>query len=307
MKRLKRADLKLGSPKVPRFLADVYYDLRDRRLLPLVALVLVAIGAVPFLLGSDPEDAPEPPPGAGPVAALKETASEQSALTVVEAKPGLRDYHQRLRARTPTDPFKQRYTEPVLEGAQLNDPKSTSATKSSSGGGDSISTSPSTTETVPMPSGSSGGAPAGGTGRGHAPAGGKDGGGGDGPKPSPDPVTSGYGVDLRIVRSSGSETSGDRQTTTDVRKRVLPTASLPSKETEVVTYMGLDPKTRKPLFLVSTDVTAVFGEGKCVAGSDRCQLIELDPGMPEVFEYGEAGTRYRITVTNVELVATGHS
>ena len=36
---------------------DLYYDLRERRLLPLVALVLVAIVAVPFLLssGSEPE------------------------------------------------------------------------------------------------------------------------------------------------------------------------------------------------------------------------------------------------------------
>ena len=36
---------------MPPFLVDLYYDLRDRRLLPLLALVLVAIVAVPFLLG----------------------------------------------------------------------------------------------------------------------------------------------------------------------------------------------------------------------------------------------------------------
>ena len=43
--------------KVPPFLIDLYYDLRDRRLLPLVALVVVAIVAVPFLLGGGSEEA----------------------------------------------------------------------------------------------------------------------------------------------------------------------------------------------------------------------------------------------------------
>jgi hypothetical protein len=70
--------------------------------------------------------------------------------------------------------------------------------------------------------------------------------------------------------------------------------------------MGLSPKTRKPLFLVSAEVTGVFGEGKCAAGSGVCQLIELEPGFPEVFEYGEGGDRYKLNVTNVEFVVTGH-
>ena len=44
--------------KVPDFLRDLYYDLRDRRLLPLVALVIVAIVAVPFLLGGGSKEEP---------------------------------------------------------------------------------------------------------------------------------------------------------------------------------------------------------------------------------------------------------
>ncbi len=59
---LKMPDLK--NAKVPPFLSDLYYDLHDRRLLPLVGLVLVAIVAVPFLLGggSDMEEGLSPAP-----------------------------------------------------------------------------------------------------------------------------------------------------------------------------------------------------------------------------------------------------
>jgi hypothetical protein len=301
MKRLKGPELKLGTPQVPLFLVNLYYDLRDRRLLPLVALVVVAILAVPFLLGGSSEETTEPAPGGGPIAALKEaSASGSSQLTVVEATPGLRDYRKRLRARTPTDPFKQRYTAPVLKGAKLNEAKSTSTV----GGEETTSTSTVTGEAAPPPSSAIGGAPASG---GGVPGGGGNAGGGT-PQPSPEAIIYSFGVDVTIVHSSGSAATGDKQTDEpDVRKRILPTTSLPGKDIQVVTYLGLSPKTRKPLFLVSTDVTGVFGEGKCVAGSDRCQLIELELGMPEIFEYGEEGDRYKITATNVQFIVTGHS
>jgi hypothetical protein len=102
------------------------------------------------------------------------------------------------------------------------------------------------------------------------------------------------------------DANGHKQTSKpDVRKKVLPTVSLPSKETAVVTYMGVSPTTRKPLFLVSTGVTGVFGEGKCVTGTEVCQLIELEKGFPETFEFGEGGDLYKVNVTNVERVVTG--
>ena len=94
--------------KAPAFLADLYYDLRDRRLLPLIALVLVAIVAVPILMGSDSESV-APPVGGG---ALEAPSAQTSSLTVVEATPGLRDYRKRLADRSPTNPFKQRYSVP---------------------------------------------------------------------------------------------------------------------------------------------------------------------------------------------------
>ncbi len=48
----KRPSVPKTSIKPPKFVADLYADLRDRRLLPLVALLLVAIVAAPFLLSA---------------------------------------------------------------------------------------------------------------------------------------------------------------------------------------------------------------------------------------------------------------
>lgn len=56
MKRPKGPELKMPEMKVPTFLSDLYWDLHDRRLLPLVALIVVAIVAVPFLLGGTREN-----------------------------------------------------------------------------------------------------------------------------------------------------------------------------------------------------------------------------------------------------------
>jgi hypothetical protein len=113
---LKMPKLRGGEMKVPPFLSDLYADLRDRRLLPLVALILVAIVAAPVLLAGDP---PEPEPVPAPVVGGSAPAAQ--SLTVVKAEPGLRNYKKRLAHRSPTNPFKQRFAgSPSLKGAQLN-------------------------------------------------------------------------------------------------------------------------------------------------------------------------------------------
>jgi hypothetical protein len=304
VKRLKGPELKLSGLKPPAFLADLYYDLRDRRLLPLVALVVVAIVATPILLSQKSEANP-PAAGAGAIAVLKEASSKSSALRVVEATPGLRDYRKRLRGRKPTDPFHQPAAKPSLKGARLGGSKG-----ESSAGGETRSTSTTTGESAggSAPSGSSGGAPASGGGEDEGGGDGGAGGGDSGGAGQPEHATLySFAIDVTIVHTSGSGATGDKQTSEpEVRKRVLPTTLLPGAKKQVVTYMGLSPKTRKPLFLVSAEVTGVFGEGKCAAGTGVCQLIELEPGFPEVFEYGEGGDRYKLNVTNVEPVVTGH-
>jgi hypothetical protein len=299
MKRLKGPELKMPELKAPAVLADLYYDLRDRRLLPVIGLVLVAIVATPFLLGQGGEEGEEAIEVPAAIQALKESGGHRTAtLTVVEANPGLRDYRKRLRRRTPLDPFRS-FGKPSLKGAQLGG-ESGGEGSASSAPVTSTSTTVKKTETTETTSKTTTDGGSGGAAPGSTPAPGAAG------KP-PDAVLYAFGVDVSIVHVTRNA-DGQKQTSEpDVRKKVLPAVSLPSKDTAVVTYMGVSPETRKPLFLVSTAVTGVFGEGKCVTGMEACQLIEMEPGFPETFEYGEGGDLYKIKVTDVELVVQNFS
>ena len=297
MKKLKGPDLKMAELKVPGFVSDLYYDLRDRRLLPLVAFVLVAIVAVPFLLsGGSGETGPpriEPP---------VDDSVNASQLTVVRATPGLRDYRKRLEGRSPKDPFKAPETKPDLSDAQLgtkgdngfessevtssstststtSDSTTTESTKTTKDDGIVTKETETTTETDESDSSGEG---------------------------KPGEITLfAFAVDVRIKKTTtapdGSTKSGDPET----RSRVLSPAPLPGPKTQVVTYAGISPKTKNALFLVSDEVTSVFGEAKCLSGDKTCQLLEVEKDMPLTFVYGPAGDRYKISVLKIFPVSAG--
>jgi hypothetical protein len=298
---LKMPDLK--SLKVPSVLQDLYQDLRDRRLLPLIALLLVGIVATPFLLGGDREAEEEA--ALSPDVPLEASTSSAAgrSLTVVEAQPGVRDYRKRLRHRTATNPFKPHYTGPVLAGTQLNgSPESSSSTGSSSSESSSSVTvesgSGSSTGSTPAPSG---GAPAGG-------------GGGNGGNGGADETTGAghltffaFAIDVKITKTTTEPDGTKSKPEVTEKERVLPPTALPGEKTQVITYMGISPKTQKPLLLVSEEVESVFGETDCLSGSGHCQLIEVEPKMAVTFAYGESKDRYKIVVKKIYPVPTGHS
>ena len=291
MKRLKKGpELKLSAIKPPAFLADLYYDLRDRRLLPLVALVVVAIVAVPFLLGSDPEPV-EPPTGV--VESVGSAGASSADLTVVEAKPGLRDYRKRLKRRAPTDPFEQRYTSANLKGAELGEGEGGAGEGAESGG---EKTSKSTTD---------GGAPGDDAVIVDEP--GADPGRGGGVNPDRPGLTFfAWGIDVRIEKTVDGEKKAPV-----VRKRVLPQTPLPGEKEPVVTYMGpatTDKKVNgKVLLLISDKVHEVASDARCLSGDEVCQLLEVTPGFPVALTYGDGEARYVVNVTKLQLVITGHS
>lgn len=272
MKRM-GPDLKMpkgGDLKVPPFLSDLWIDLRERRLLPLVALLLVGIVAAPILLKDRPSESEPVPPGrlgSGTKPAASKT------LTVVKANPGLRKYEKRLAHRSPTNPFKQHFTGPVLKGSELNEQTTTTSETSETSSG----------ESAPYP------------------------GGGESSTPTPGQLT--YftiAANLQITKARTKPDGTIEKSEPEDREKVIPPKPLPSPKVPVVTYMGIGGKNHLPLFLVSEDVTAVFGEGECVSGTGTCQLIELEPLQPEIFEYGENKVRYKITVLKLVPVVTGH-
>ena len=280
MKRLKGPELKLSELKVPPFLNDLYWDLRDRRLLPLVALVAVAIVAVPFLLGGKSDEASgpshlavEPPAAAG--------ASNSSRLVAVEAAPGLRSYKKRLSHRSPTNPFKQRYTAPQLAGSELGgelSSTSTTTTTTTDGSNGKSTTTTTTTDTT----GSGGGSPPPGSLRLYS-----------------------FAAEIKIVRSETKPSGKVVHGKPSIKDRVLPPGTLPNEKSPVATYLSISPKTRNPLLLISDKVTGVFGETKCLSGAATCQLLEVEPKFPVTFVTGGGKVRYKIEILKVKPVFNG--
>jgi hypothetical protein len=291
---LKMPKLKGGEMKVPAVVGDVYYDLRDRRLLPLVALIIVAIVATPFLLArgsEEPEAEALPAPGALPSSVRKES------LAVVEVNPGLRDYRKRLAQRKPTDPFHQRFTGPMLEGASLQSETPSTSTTPSGGTGTGKGGSPETSTSLEGDPPVTSAPPV-------EPVGSGGSGGGDTDEDG-DGIPDGstlytYVLDLQITRTETKPNGAKEKIGPKLRKDVKAPTTLPGEKAPVVTYLGLGAKSpRRPLFLISPDVTAVYGEADCVAGTDTCQLIALEPGFAVTFVYGENDVRYKINVLDI--------
>lgn len=325
MKKITRPGL-----KVPDALVDLYYDLRDRRLLPLVALLLVAIVAAPLLLSEGGgSEAPESP---SPVTPATQTTSDVSGggskLTVVKVDPGIRNPRKRLSGRREKDPFTQQYTGANAGGASAAAPSSpssstTTTTTTTSGAGGAPSSSsgpPATGHSSPPPSTSTPTESPEGTGHGptgSAPAKHHKAPSAQAPSPGTGNVPTGltlyaFEVEVRISKRSpvanadGQGESGAGGQEPIVKQKVKPATPLPGPKQPVVTYMGTtDGKTA--LLMVSNEVSEVSGEGKCLSGTKECQLISLALKEPEVLVYGPNRVRYKIEVLKLEPVVTGHT
>lgn len=289
MKRLKGPELKLSELKVPGVLRDLYLDLRDRRLLPLIGLILVAIVAAPFLLAGGSEESPEPPLGQLP----QGSATESASLTVLPAEPGLREPSKRLKGRAAKNPFRQHYTAPVVkqgtapveEGGNAGSGGGTTETETSTGGGGSSEPAPAP---APLPESSGGG-----------------GGGGSGGSGSLQPgevQLYTFSIDIRVSHTEATP-SGDLKMGDPVKmENVERGTPLPGKKAPVLVYIGPDAELKKALLLVSTEAKSLLGDNKCAAGTTTCQLLALEVGVPEVVEYGENGARYKFELLKIEPV-----
>jgi hypothetical protein len=271
MKRLKGPELKLSELRVPQVVSDLYWDLRDRRLLPLIGLAVVAIVAVPFLLAGKSES---PPPVASGGGGLGEATPEAAKLTVVEAKPGLRDYQKRLARRTPTDPFEQQYTAPSTSGAELG---SSSSSDSIAG---TVSTGPTEGEstlgsTVTSPS-------------------------------TPEQTSSGTGGQTQLPHSHlfgfrpdvRFGVAGSNELTTHEELKV---GSFLPKHDPIVIFIGVTQNGARALFDVSPEVSLVHGDSNCVGGDEGCHILSLRKGEAVTFTT-EDGRAFRLAVVRIRFV-----
>ncbi len=270
----KGPELKLPHAKVPDFLVDIYYDLRERHLLPLVAILLVALVALPFVLsgGSSETESAE---SEGAIA-TPSTAIPSSKLVVAKAAPGLRDYRRRLKDEHPTDPFVQRYAGSDEEGGVG---ESSSGTEESSVTVESSETNTETTETTIPGEEGNGEPPEGGRLRYYS-----------------------WAIDVRVVPVSSGK--GKSKPNASVRHNLPGMTMLPSRSVPALTFIGVTKDEKNAVMLVSDKVTGLFGDGVCIEGSEHCQLIVLEPGIPETVVYGADSRTYRIELLKISLLKT---
>lgn len=271
MNMLKKGpDLKLSDIKVPDFLLDVYYDLKERHLLPVVAILIVAMVAVPIVIGRGSGEEPEEAPVA--VASAGASAS-QSGVLVAKAAPGLRDYRKRLDEKTATNPFKPLYG-------------------SGSGEGEGSGSSESGASSAPIEPGGS-------------ETGGTTGGGETASSPGEEPATGrleyfSFAIDVRVTPVS----SGKDKPDPTVRRDLPELTMLPSRKVPALTFIGVTKDQKNAVMLVSDKVTGLFGDATCAVGSEACQLIVLEPGIPETVVYGANSRTWRIELIEAHLLKT---
>lgn len=267
----KGPELKLPDLKVPDFLLDIYYDLKERHLLPLVAILLVALVALPIVLSKSSDSEAEE---AGDALATPSAVSPTSSLIVAQAAPGLREYRHRL-DKTAKNPFKQ---------------PNTGVTGESSAEG------PTSVEEVTISGGPE-----------EAPGGGSEGGQpglspeGNGEAPSGGNLKYySWTIDVRVTPVS----SGKDKPEATVRHNLPEMTMLPSRSVPALTFVGVTKDEKNAVMLVSDKVTGLFGDATCTVGSEACQLIVLQPEIPETVVYGADGRTYRVELLKVSLTET---
>jgi hypothetical protein len=268
----KGPELKLPELKVPDFLLDVYYDLKERHLLPVVAVLLVALVALPFVLSQGSDSSGEESEG------VAVATPSTSSLVVAKAAPGLRDYRRRLREEHAKNPFVQQYAEPEegeagAEGAAGEEGASVTV-ESSESSGSSIEGTETTTP-------------------------------GEGSSEPPEEGRLRYyswAIDVRIAPVSSGQ--GKDKPQASVRHNLPGLTMLPSRSVPALTFIGVTKNEKSAVMLVSDKVTGLFGDGVCTEGSEHCQLLVLEPGIPETVVYGANSRTYRIELLKIRLLKT---
>jgi hypothetical protein len=260
----------MTSFQSPEMLTDLYRDLRDRRLMPLVVVLLVGIAVVPMALSSSGQPAAPSVAPPSPVAQKSKAPAQQ----VVVSDPGVRDYKRRLRDDSPADPFVQKFVSPPAgTGAtQSAAPGSTSSASTSTGAG----AAPETGSTAPPPSGGS----------------------------APQPQTESRFYQYRIKVRAG-KLGEDLK----VYDSVGGLKKLPSDNVPALAFLGVTTDSSfqptRGVFLVSSAVSSLDGEGSCTFAGTYCQLLSLKPGEHEDLVWTD-GEVYRVELVKFVTVVRKH-
>jgi len=277
----------MKNVRTPQFLTDLYRDLRDRRLLVPALALAVCLIAVPVALSSSPSAPPAPAvsaaAGSGPG---KEAATEAAVLT---RQLGVTDYGRRLERFKTKNPFRQQFVLPEVtsevQQSSLTEPSSSAATGLTTSGGSTSgsTTAPTSTSNTSVDDAGTSTPPS--SGQSH-----------DAPKPSTQLIQ--RRIDVKVgAEGSLVEKTGVKQL------KMLPSAAVP-----VVAFLGTNESGKRALFLVSSDVTGVTGDGVCLTTASDCQFLTLKAGQAESFDYAPDTLTYKLKLLEIKdvLVKTTH-
>lgn len=257
--------------KPPIVIKDLWRDLRDKRLLPVIALLVVALVAVPVLLGGDDEAAPTPGVATAPGSASEAPEAEPVVLVDV---PTIRDYNERLSQFKRQNPFRQQYTDLPKSAQQALEEQEGDG---GGGGGSLDDSSTDGTDVAPAGGGSSSGSSSGGSG-----------GGGTGTEVV---YLYTWEVDVKVGPVGNAKK----------KNGVKGGEFLPSEQSPVVLFLSGNEKQGKAVFYVSRDVTSTSGEGRCAPNKNTCEFVLLKKGQEHRFEFEPDGKTYRLKLNDVTL------
>lgn len=255
--------------KLQKFAEDVVYDLRNRGLLPLALLLVVAMVAFPFLItrmgGDEPASAPPPP---------AESAAElapENQTAVVAYNPSIRDYKERLDEMQSKNPFIQQFTAPPVGTTDLEQSGLETGVTELEGGG---------------------GSPGLESGAGEV---------------SDTTTTKSGKIITRYFFYETDVLVGEAGRQLVRRNRIQIFDYLPNAAMPVLSFMGYTGRGAKAVFLVSRDVTVFDGPGSCFPSPEECQLLALKPGQAENLTWAPEGAEaktVRVKVLRIKLRIT---
>jgi hypothetical protein len=260
------------------FLLDLWQDLRDKRLAPVAAVLLLGLVAVPVLLAK-----PASKPGPAPVATAPKKADSEALAALTKVKLGKEEVGtgSTLGVFDPDNPFKP------PKGKLKEDSAATADT------------------TGP---GSGTGSPAGGAGSGDTSGGDSSGGGVTGGVPSfPTPGTGGGGgtttttTTYKYVVDLTFTANGRTRHIRGMEKLDM----LPNDTAPLLLFMGVTPKGSDAVFLVDSTLQAA-GEGRCKPSEAECAFAYIGPGSEYIFT-NEDGDSYTIKIDEIRKVKVGAS
>ena len=285
-------------------LRDVYRDLRDRNLLIIVIALVIAIAAVPLLLGGSDG---EPPAAvdAGESSGAATGAPELDPVVLADT-PGMREPDKRLKRYGRENPFRQQMTPPAGgsgaggsgsggSGETLDVAGSSPEDGGATAGAGTV---PSGTGVATAPTTSSSPAAGGSTGVSDVPSPEPPATGGSGSPPA-DPPSSPKPQEKPRTKLIYFTVNVDVGATDHVHRmnRVEPGDYVPSDKYPVLQYVRSDFDRSAATFAVSHRVTGTVGEGRCVPDRQRCDFLQLAVGEEHHLEY--EGRTYFVELKDV--------